>query len=316
MNQLAEFLDGVIIGVPQTFENMTVYPLCSKNGHKRAYQTLDEALAAKTFEVSEVSEGGSVPTLMVHNHGPQPVLLIVGEELIGAKQNRVLNTSMLIPSQSDLAIPVSCVERGRWSYRSRNFDSSVTTSHFTLRRAQTENVTSNLRTRAVYDADQTAVWREVDRKMSASQTTSSTSALHDVYKQTEERLQAYLNAFTPNDAQGFIIAIDGEVVGADVFDHAETFVKLWPKLIRSYALDAIERATRREPIPAIPAAGATPKVLTDTQQFIVYAQNARDETYESVGLGRDIRLSSDNVSGSGLLWDGRLVHASLFNAKV
>jgi hypothetical protein len=314
MNQLAEFLEGVIIGQPQTYENMTVYPLRAKNGHMRAYQTLDEALAARTFEVSEVSEGGSVPTLMVRNHGIQPVLLIIGEELIGAKQNRVLNTSMLVPAQSDLKIPVSCVERGRWSYRSRNFDSSTTTSHFYLRKTQTENVTANLRSKSACDADQTAVWREVDRKMTVSQTTSSTSALHDVYAQTEKGLQDYVAAFSPSDAQGFIVAIEGEVVGADLFDHAETFEKLWPKLIRSYALDAVERAAQRQHIATEPR--ATVEALTDTQQFIKQVQDAHDEVYESVGLGRDVRLSSEQVSGSGLLWEGQLVHASLFNAKV
>src|SRR5579859_1744896 len=142
MNQLAAFLNGVSIGTPQTYENMTVYPLMAKNGHMRAYQTLDEAMAAKSFEISEVNEGGSVPTLMVHNHGELPVLLVIGEELIGAKQNRVLNTSLLVAAHSDLKIPVSCVERGRWAYRSRTFDSSVTTSHFYLRKAQTEHVTT------------------------------------------------------------------------------------------------------------------------------------------------------------------------------
>ncbi|MHB8629306.1 MAG: ARPP-1 family domain-containing protein [Aggregatilineales bacterium] len=308
MNQLAAFLNGVSVGMPQTYENMTVYPLLAKNGHTRTYQTLDEALAAKTFEVSEVSEGGSVPTLMVHNRGDLPVLLVIGEELIGAKQNRVLNTSMLVAAHNDLKIPVSCVERGRWAYRSRTFDSSVTTSHFYLRKAQTESVTANLRNKATYDADQTAVWREVDRKMAAVNTISTTSALHDAYVQSEAKLEAYLGAFAPGDSShGFIVSINGEVVGGDLFDHPDTLRKLWPKLMRSYALDALERASR----PAISTPG-----ITDTQEFISKAQSAHDEIYESVGLGRDVRLSSEQVSGSGLLWNDHLVHASLFNAKV
>lgn len=307
MNQLTAFLNGVSVGTPQTYENMTVYPLVAKNGHSRTYQTLDEALAAKTFEISEVNEGGSVPTLMVHNRGDLPVLLVIGEELIGAKQNRVLNTSMLVPVHADLKIPVSCVERGRWAYRSRTFDSSVTTSHFYLRKAQTENVTANLRTKAAYDADQMAVWREVDRKMAAVNTSSTTSALHDAYTQSEAKLDGYLGAFTPGEARGFIVAINGEVVGADLFDHPDTLRTLWPKLMRGYALDALERTHR----PVTTTSG-----ITDTQQFITSVQNAQDETYESVGLGSDVRLSSDQVSGSGLLWNNQLVHASLFNAKV
>ncbi len=303
MNKVAQFLSGVTIGQPQVHDNMAVYPLHLQNGHQRAYDTLDEALAAKTLEVSEVSESGSVPNLKVHNHGKKPVLLVIGEELVGAKQNRVLNTSLLVPAESDLAIPVSCVERGRWSYRSRNFDSSVTTSHFSLRKAQTENVTTSLRAKTGFDADQRAVWKEVDRKITTTGSLSTTSALHDVYEQSETRLISYLNAFTPPEAQGMIVAVNGEVIGGDLFDHAETLRALWPKLLRGYALDAIDRTTGKE------------NALTDTKEFITAVGTANDEIYESVGLGKDIRLSGGVVTGSGLLWEDKLVHASLFHAK-
>jgi hypothetical protein len=67
--------------------------------------TLAEAGEAVTIE--EVSEGGDVPT----------VLLLDGEELIGAKQNRVLNTTVLVAAHSRLTIPVSCVEQDRWAYK-------------------------------------------------------------------------------------------------------------------------------------------------------------------------------------------------------
>src|SRR5260221_9377084 len=134
--KLADILADLSIGAPQGHANMQVYPVRMKNGHQRGYQTLDEAMNAKTVEVTEVSEGGSVPTLEVRNRGTMPVLLVVGEELVGAKQNRVLNTSLLVAAQSDLRIPVSCVEQERWSYRSRQFSSSSTSSHIRLRRAQ------------------------------------------------------------------------------------------------------------------------------------------------------------------------------------
>ncbi len=304
MNKLATFFTGVSIGQPQLHGNMAIYPLHAKNGHQRTYQTLDEALAAKTLEISEMSESGSVPTLKVRNHGKQPVLMVVGEELVGAKQNRVLNTSLLVPAESDLPIPVSCVERGRWSYRGRNFDSSITTSHFTLRKVQTENVTASLRTKSTYDANQSAVWQEVERKISSTGSTTTTRALHEVYEQNEARLQGYLKAFTPPDAQGMVVSVNGEVIGADLFDHADTLRALWPKLLRGYALDALERHAPNEQ-----------SALTDIQQFMTAAQSAADEIYESVGLGEDVRLSGDKVTGSGLLWQDKLVHASLFNAK-
>jgi hypothetical protein len=302
-NKLTAFLNGAAIGQPQTHANMAVYPLRVKNGHKRNYQTLDEAMQARTIEVLEVSEGGSVPNLKVRNTGSLPVLLVVGEELVGAKQNRVLNTSLLVPAQKEIEVPVSCVERGRWAYNSRAFDTSTTSSHFKLRKAQVEKVTDNLRTRAAFDADQSAVWQEIDRKIHTTGSISNTAALHDVYTQTEDDLKNYLAAFPPPDAEGVIVTINGQIAGADIFDHSDTLRALWPKLLRSYALDALERRSARE--------GAQPPA--DVQGFLAAVQNAKDERYDSVGLGEDVRLSNDHVTGSSLLWGDQVIHASLFN---
>jgi hypothetical protein len=313
-SKIAEFLNGVNIGEPQTHANMAVYPLHMQNGHQRGYQTLDEAMAAKTVEILEVSESGSVPTLAVRNTGALPILLVVGEELIGARQNRVLNTSLLVPAKSDLQIPVSCVERGRWSYRSRGFSSSTTTSHLKLRKEQTKNVTESLRASPVsYDANQSKVWQEIERKITTHGSTSSTRAMHDMYEQNETQIKEYLSAFTPPEAEGLMVAINGRVVGADLFDHHETLRQLWPKLMRSYAVDALER---REPAPEPAFAGPAPDRSDDTQQFLRAAESATDEIYDSVGMGKDIRLSSEAITGSGLLWEDKLIHASLFSARV
>lgn len=310
MGKLTDFLNGVSIGQPQIYANMSVYSLHIQNGHQRSYQTLDEALATQSIEVMEVSEGGNVPTLKVRNTGQLPVLMVVGEELVGAKQNRVLNTSLLVPAERETEIPVSCVERGRWSYTSRRFGSTGTTSsHLSLRKMHTEKVTDSLRATHTFDSDQGAVWQEVERKIGSTGSLSRTRALHDVYEQVETRLTDYLEAFKPPEAQGMMVVINGEIAGADLFDHAETLRMLWPKLMRSYALDALERASE-------PQASEKPSsaVLEETHRFLNSAQHAKDEEYDSVGLGKDIRLSSEHLTGSGLLWEGRLIHASLFQA--
>ncbi len=308
-NKLTVLLNGATVGQARTHANMAVYPLRIPNGHKRSYQTLDEALKTGTLNVAEVSEGGSVPNLKVTNTGPLPVLLVVGEELIGAKQNRVLNTSLLVPANKEIVVPVSCVEQGRWSYNSQAFGTSTTSSHMRLRQSQVKNVTENLRKRAAYDADQGEVWQEVTRKIHATGSLSGTAALHDVYSQTENKLEGYLNAFQSlPDAEGVIISINGKVVGADVFDHAETLHILWPKLLRSYALDALEHSAEQATEPPSPS--------DDVGQFLKAAQEALDESYDSVGLGKDVRVSSDRVTGSGLLWGDKVIHASLFGSKV
>jgi hypothetical protein len=85
---------------------------------------LRQALALGIVRHRGGLEAGSVPNLAVRNDGDTPVLLLHGEELIGAKQNRVVNVTMLVPAKTVLKIPVSCVEQGRWHFRSRKFGDS------------------------------------------------------------------------------------------------------------------------------------------------------------------------------------------------
>src|SRR5271165_5991343 len=133
------------IGKPCSFKSLTVFPLFGQSNGHVDYLLSDEALQNGVVKVEEVSEGGSVPDLLVENKGDVRVLFIEGEELVGAKQNRVLNTSVLIAAKSKVKIPVSCVEAGRWAYKSRHFGSSGSHSSSKLRSCLKASVTESLR---------------------------------------------------------------------------------------------------------------------------------------------------------------------------
>src|ERR1039457_5711377 len=123
-NAVKSRLQSVQFGEVQTFKNIAILPLIAPADSTFQYRTLGEALATSDIAITEVSAGGSVPELMVVNRGSKCVLLIDGEELAGAKQNRVLNTSILIKEVSETKIPVSCTEHGRWPYASMAFSES------------------------------------------------------------------------------------------------------------------------------------------------------------------------------------------------
>ena len=119
---LGQSFDELRIGPLQGFLNLAVAPLISGKKSGPDYLTLREALRDDLVDVVEVSEGGSVPDLRVVNKSPaHNVLLIDGEELLGAKQNRVLNTTVLVAANTQVLVPVSCTEQGRWSYKSSKF---------------------------------------------------------------------------------------------------------------------------------------------------------------------------------------------------
>ena len=106
---LNQYLDQIKIGGKQVYKNLALFPLLSGQAVSLDYLTLDEALNDGVVEVSEVSEGGHVPDLKVVNKAPRMILILDGEELVGAKQNRIVNTTILVAAHSTLVIPVSGV---------------------------------------------------------------------------------------------------------------------------------------------------------------------------------------------------------------
>ncbi len=107
--EVAQLLSHLLTGEPVTHGPLAVIPLLAPNLDDPDWLTLEEA--GDHARVTEVSEAGSVPFLRVANGADQPLLLLDGEELVGAKQNRILNTTVLVAAHTEVTIPVSCVER-------------------------------------------------------------------------------------------------------------------------------------------------------------------------------------------------------------
>jgi hypothetical protein len=114
MRKESQMIENLQIGDAVEHRGIVIAPLFPRRDPVAAYLTLDEALAGG-LRIRETSESGSVPELVVENPLEARVLLFDGEELIGAKQNRILNVSVLVEAKTTLTIPVSCVEQGRWS---------------------------------------------------------------------------------------------------------------------------------------------------------------------------------------------------------
>jgi hypothetical protein len=145
MTAINKALQAITLGEAQTFANLQITPLLAPSTGTADYLTLSEAQALGLAVVTEVSESGSVPTLLLENTADQAVFLLDGEELIGAKQNRILNLTLLVPAKTTLEIPVSCVEQGRWSHRSKEFASAERTFFSKGRARKAARVSENLR---------------------------------------------------------------------------------------------------------------------------------------------------------------------------
>jgi hypothetical protein len=300
---VSALLERAEVGEPQQAGGLQVFGLRLDPDEALAYQTLDEALAGQALEVTELSEGGSVPTLKLVNRADGRVFLMAGEQLIGAKQNRVLNTSLMVAGHAELPLPVSCVEQGRWRYQSRSFGSHGTSSHSRLRAKMTQQVSASYTDFDTPQANQGEVWREVSSKLGSMGSHSGSMALEQAYADHAPRIEADFGALTPPEGcRGVAFALHGRVVGADLFDQPATLAKLWPKLVRSYAIDALDG----------PAQPADPLAAAAVADWLRAAARAEAKPFPSPGLGEDVRLQGTGIVGAGLVVDGRPVHVQVF----
>jgi hypothetical protein len=306
MQPIAEALASITLGAPAQFRNLTLIPLVAPEERAPGYVLLDDALARNLARVTEVSESGSVPELLFVNDAEDRVLLVDGEELVGARQNRILNTSILVGGHRKVVIPVSCVEQGRWSYRSHHFESAERALFAKARAKKMQHVSASLRRTGTYDGNQGEIWSDISQKAESLSAYSDTSAMSDIYEQRRQSIDDYAGAFKAEPRQtGAVFAIDGRIVGLELFDAAATFQKLMAKLVRSYAMDAIEK----------PETESRPPVEETVRRFLDEMQAAALQRFPSIGEGEDLRLESATIAGGALAADDRIVHLCAFRVE-
>ncbi len=302
---IQKYFNSLELGDIQIFKNMATVPLYIPVEEGPEYLTLQEALDQQVLKITELDESGSVPELKVTNTSAQYVLLLDGEELMGAKQNRVLNTTILLKPNSETVIPVSCTEQGRWAYSSAEFSSSGHIMAQCLRSRQVRSVHSNLRQMRGHQSDQGEVWAGI-RKLSAdAEVASPTGAMRDVYESKASLLADYEKTFESiPKQQGILVMINGEVVGFDILSRASAYQKLHSKLIKSYAMDAMHQQTETEP-------HSTPSI-SKARAFLEATTDCTAQVYPSIGYGDDHRFEGKTMVGSALVANESVIHIAFF----
>jgi len=281
----------VRVGEPVRHQSLSVFPLFDGQQTPVEYLLSDEGIGSGSVTVEEVSEGGSVPDLLVENKGDVRVLFLEGEELVGAKQNRVLNTSVLIAAKSKIKIPVSCVEQGRWRYRSKHFGSSGSHSSSKLRYFLKSSVSKAVMENRGHRSDQGKVWAEVARQQSALGASSGTHAMSDTFETYKAQVADFQEKLCYVDgASGMAVAIGKKIVAVDMFDKPSTCGKVWDRLMSGYVLDALEEQTDQGQAEA-----------ADVEALLGSANGLTWEKAEPVGEGEEYRAQQgEEVHASAL----------------
>ena len=134
-------------------------------------------------------------------------------------------------------------------------------------------------------------------------TDSPTGALHETYLSRDEELNKMIKDLKPLPGQiGIAVYINNHFVCLDLFDQPGTLDRLWVRLLKSYAVEALN-------IPAQPARGPLPA----PQAIIEAIDKSEYLTYPSVSLGQDLRLKGPGIIGASLVVDEQIIHLSVFS---
>lgn len=277
----------------------------SKSGD---YVLLADALSNGDFEVLETDASGDVPTLMVHNTGTKSVLLTAGDVVAGGKQDRVIVADVVVePSQEPVPIAVNCVEQGRWKQGQTGLQFAYAgRGEFDLKRTLQK------------DKSQGATWEKV-AQLNASKganlgagadlapesgTYMASLKAGPVVDMAKDRTQTLLGALPEHaDVVGVIVAVDGKLVGAELYGHPRLFEKSREAVVRSVVLDGISQQASDAPAP--PA--------TEAAAFLADAMTGNETATEVDGKAR--KSSREGLQSLGYITEdesGEVLHLNVY----
>ncbi len=302
---------GYKVLAPISHGNLTIFPVVASTTHDTSeFMTLDEGLRSGQVIVTETGRvqplirggvrpmpqgGATVNSLVLINNSDRPLLLLAGEIVTGGKQDRVIGKDRLVPAHSDpIDLSVFCVEPGRWTGATAEFKDT-----------SSQMAQPSVRARAMADKDQQAVWNSVRAAQEsvalaapapvagAVRGTTSYARVMDnsgIRRQVDEiavpmqrDYQSLIRELRARNAVGVVAAVAGRLVWVDIFASTSLLEKYWPKLVRSYAAEAMPIRTVAPVRLDIRAA----------QQFLDDMNGRRQVSEVEPGLFRQTEITGD-----------------------
>ena len=302
-NHLVNYINKISLSKAQTNGRISIIPMAFSSGGF-PFITMKDAMKNNDIKIIEISESGSVPELRVINSGSIPILLLDGEEVLGAKQNRIFNTSILIPDNSELVVPVTCTEQGRWGYVSKSFQDSNEVLSYNIRASKMGKVSDSLKYKNDYRSDQGEVWDSISRMSGQKNVFSRTGAMKDVYESEKDNLESILNYFPLlKNQNGIMVWLDDIAIGFDLIGSHEAYAQYHQKLLRSYLIGFPDNKMNKKNSISI----------KNGKSFLKKISSCYEDKFKSPGYGWDCRYEGNGLVGSSLHVDGNIIHTSFFS---
>ena len=269
------------------------------------------------------NDGAQVNRLVLVNNSKRPLLLLAGEIVSGGKQDRVIGKDRIVPAESDpVDLSVFCVEPGRWVAASDHFGASEAMyggvaggANLHAPAPMAMMAQPSVRGKAMGDKDQNQVWAEVRKQQSAMETVAAAAAAPEVAteiartssyakvneneevkkrvdavaKPIEQNYQSLIRQLRDRNAVGVVVAVNGRIIWADMFASTDLLEKYWPKLVRSYASEAV--VTRAKELEV---------TVSRAQAFLADMEGRREMIESEPGIYRHTEVSGDGFKAFSL----------------
>lgn len=289
-------------------KGLSIVQILTQGRDSFPYVSAARAMKQNLIQVKELNEAGSVNHLLVLNLSKEYVFMMDGDILAGAKQNRVVNTSILLAPESKTDIPVSCVESGRWRHVSSSFSPTDYAAPSSLRMDKARQVQMSLKEKRGFTSDQGEIWARVSAYQAQSHVNSATSNLSDVYARKAAEFDAFVAGFKCNEsANGVAIFRGKHLLCLDAFNRRDVFAEYFPKILRGVALEVYNQNRSEE---SVSEAEARYRVL----DFFDNLEGLPWETYKAVAAGEERRFDTDKLTGFVLEESKQMIHLTALGA--
>ena len=300
MEQMPNMNLNFNVSEPVEKNNITTFFLSSIEKNNNKYLSFSEAIAKNQVQISEVNKEGLLTKLSVSNKSSDNIIILNGELIIGTqiRQDRIVDSTVLIPGHATVLINTFCGEQYRWSPRLSNKISTSESLYFSSGRA---NNAADINTKL---SKQCRIWSEISEKISDFNVKSFTNSVDQIYKKKKVDVEEIVNFFKiPSEAVGVALGINHQLVNIDIFSNNCMLQIYLPKIIRSIALDSFKKISKKSYLKK-----------KDVHRFLrqIHQANKQKRKVVEGTLGEELQFNSESVAGSILYHKEQTVHFSAF----
>jgi len=292
----------------QTSANITIAQLKYNCNEVANIISLENAFKNNYVIIKEMVQQ-RVNSVELENLSNSYIFILDGDMIKGAKQNRVINTSILVAPKGTAIIPVSCVEEGRWEETDEDFDYSMDIAHNSIRYSKLNHINNKSSLEFDFQANQRNVWNNVEEIIHCLDVKSPTNSHTDTYKQLDDELVSSTSNFDINEeSNGILILVNNKIISCEIFNNKKLYSDYFNKILVSAAMEAKMKKINHT-IEKLDAEKINNKLVNMFKEYQNNIDNVKSN--QAVCEGDEMRLNCNDRAFYGLVFFNEAIHKNV-----